>query len=56
MSLDQIRAYLQASEELRFVGKNRKEIYSWVGQTLVGQQYHILRKEEKGVVRSYLGR
>jgi transposase InsO family protein len=56
MSLDQIRAYLQASEELRFEGKNRKEIYSWVGQTLVGQQYHILRKEEKGLVRSYLGK
>jgi len=38
MSLEQIRAFLQASEEIKFVGKNRKEIYSWVGQTLVGQQ------------------
>ena len=56
MSLEQIRAFLQASEEIRFAGKNRKEIYSWVGQTLVGQQYHILRKEEKGLLRSYLGK
>src|SRR5450756_791043 len=56
MSLEQIRAFLQASEEIRFVGKNRKEIYSWVGQTLVGQQYHILRKEEKGRLRCYLGK
>ncbi len=56
MSLEQIRAFLQASEEIRFTGRNRKEIYSWVGQTLVGQQYHILRKEEKGLVRSYLAK
>jgi transposase InsO family protein len=56
MSLEQIRAFLQASEEIKFVGKNRKEIYSWVGQTLVGQQYHILRKEEKGLLRCYLGK
>jgi transposase InsO family protein len=56
MSLEQIRTFLQASEQIRFTGKNRKEIYSWMGQTLVGQQYHILRKEEKGLLRSYLGK
>src|SRR5437016_10214309 len=56
MSLEQIRALLQASEEIEFAGKNRKEIYLWMGQTLVGQQYHILGKEEKGLLRSYLGK
>src|SRR6202048_5562135 len=56
MRLEQIRAFLQASEEIRFTGRNRKEMYSWVGQTLVGQQYHILKKEEKGLLRSYLGK
>jgi transposase InsO family protein len=56
MSLEQIRAFLRATEEIEFVGKNRKEIYLWMGQTLVGQQYHILGKEEKGLLRSYLGR
>ena len=56
MSLEQIRAFLQASEEIRFTGRNRKEIYRWVGQTLVGQQYHILKKGEKGLLRSYLGK
>src|ERR1700736_3474697 len=56
MSLEQIRAFLEASEEIRFTGRNRKEMYSWVGQTLVGQQYHILRKEEKGLLRSYVGK
>jgi transposase InsO family protein len=56
MSLEQVRAFLQASEEITFAGRNRKEIYSWVGQTLIGQQYHILGKEDKGVLRSYLGK
>ena len=50
-SLEQIRSFLQASGEIGFVGKNRKEVYNWVGQTLVGQQYHILLKEEKGLLR-----
>ena len=56
MSLEQIRGFLEASGEIEFVGKNRKEVYNWVGQTLVGQQYHILLKEEKGLLRSYLGK
>src|ERR1700738_1180885 len=56
MSLEQIRAFLQASEEIEFAGRNRKEIYSWVVQTLAGQQYHILWKEEKGLLRNYLGK
>ena len=33
MSLEQIRAFLQGSEEIRFAGRSRKEIYSWVGAT-----------------------
>ena len=56
MSLEQIRGFLEASGEIEFVGKNRKEVYNWVGQTLVGQQYHILLKEEKGLLRIYLAR
>src|SRR5450756_1567369 len=56
MSLEQIRGFLQASGEIEFVGKNRKEVYNWVGQTLVGQQYHILLKEEKGLLRIYLAK
>src|SRR5437016_3725713 len=56
MSLEQIRGFLEASGEIEFVGKNRKEVYNWVGQTLVGQQYHILLKEEKGLLRIYLAK
>jgi transposase InsO family protein len=56
MSLEQIRAFLEASEEIAFAGRNRKEIYNWARQMLVGQQYHIQGKAEKGLLRSYLGK
>lgn len=56
LSLEQIRALLKASEEIRFGGQNRKEIYEWIRRTLVAQQYHVLKKAEKGLLRSFLGK
>ena len=56
MSLEQIRVFLQGSEEIRFAGRSRKEIYSWVGATLVDQQYQLLKKAHKGLLRSYLAK
>jgi len=54
LSLEEIQALLDASEELEFEGKNRKEIYEWVRGTLVGQQYHLLGKAERGLVRRFM--
>lgn len=56
MSLEQIRAFLEASEEIRFEGRNRKEIYCWVKQTLSRQQYQNQGKAQKGLLRSYLAK
>jgi len=56
MALEKIRAFLEASEEIDFGARNRKEMYGWVEQTLLDQQYHILGKEEKGLLRSYVGK
>jgi transposase len=53
LSLEQIRAFLEASEEIRFEGRNRKEMYYWVKQTLIEQQYQVRGKTEKGLLRSY---
>ena len=39
LSLEQIRAFLEASEELRFAAGNRAELYEWVQRTLVEQEY-----------------
>lgn len=54
MSLEQIRVFLATSEEIEFEGKNRKEVYEWVKQTLVGYEYQRQGKGDKGVLRSYV--
>jgi hypothetical protein len=37
LSLEEIRAFLKASDELGFQAQNREEVYGWVNQIL-GQQ------------------
>jgi hypothetical protein len=39
LSLEQIRAFLEASSEVGFRGRNRAEIYGWVNETLREQRY-----------------
>ena len=55
-SLEQIRAFLAGSEEVRFAGQRRAEVYGWVEKTLVRLQYASLAKPDKGLVRRYLSR
>ena len=54
MSLEQIRAFLQASDAVRFEGRNREEIYGWVNRALVEQSYSQLGRGDRGLVRLYL--
>lgn len=53
-SLEQIRAFVEGSEEIRFEGQKRKEIYRWVEKTLVEQRDHSSGKAGKGLLRRYL--
>lgn len=46
--LNQIRAFLDASEELGFAGLDRKEKCAWIEQTLVEPEYPRLKRAEKG--------
>jgi transposase InsO family protein len=55
-SLEQIRAFLAGSSEVRFAGERREEVYGWVEQTLVRHQYASLKRPDKGLVRSYVAR
>ena len=55
-SLEQVRAFLEASVEVQFQAKDRVELYAWVNQTLVQQDYGHLKREGKGVVRRYLAK
>ncbi len=56
LGLEEIQAFLDASEEIGFEGKKRKEVYEWVRQTLVAQQYHVCGKVERGLLRNYVGK
>jgi len=55
-SLEQIRAFLAGSAEVRFAAQKREELYGWVEQTLVRHEYATLRRPEKSLVRCYMGR
>src|SRR5580698_2338853 len=55
-SLEQIRAFLAGSGEVRFVGQRREEVYTWTERTLVRHQYAGLDRREKGLVRRYVAR
>lgn len=54
LSLEQIRAFLEASDEVGFEGSKREEVYDWVEQALRSQQYQGLKREARGLVRRYL--
>jgi predicted DNA-binding transcriptional regulator AlpA len=55
-SLEQIRAFLAGSGEVRFAGQRREEVYAWTERTLVRHQYASLGRREKGLVRLYVAR
>jgi hypothetical protein len=50
-SLEQIRALVEASEEVRFHCQDRGELYEWVNRTLRQQDYGRLKRSGKGLVR-----
>ncbi|CAN5822553.1 hypothetical protein BH24BAC1_BH24BAC1_39420 [soil metagenome] len=54
LSPEQIRAWLEASQEVRFEARGRAEVYEWVEQTLRRQKWRQLKRAEKGLARRYL--
>ena len=56
LSLEQIRAFLEASEEVRFQAHNRVELYGWIQRTLRRQGYGGLKREGKGLCEGTLRR
>ena len=56
LSLEQIRAFLESSEEIRFKGQGRAEVYAWVTRTLREQSYGQQGRAGKGLLRQYLGK
>lgn len=56
LSLEQIRAWLEAQGELEFQAQDRAEMYGWVDRTLRQQDYGHLNRAGKGLVRRYVAR
>ena len=56
LSLEQIRAFLEASEAVGFQGRKREEVYGFVYQTLRQQRYQELKRSERGLIRRYLAK
>lgn len=54
VSLEQIRAFLEASEEVHFEAQDRDQVYSWVERTLREQNWSGLGRASRGLVRRYL--
>jgi transposase InsO family protein len=54
LSLEQIRAFLSASEAIRFEGETQLQIYHWIEQVLGRQEYHQQNRPARGLLRSYL--
>ena len=50
----QIRQFLHSSQEIRFKGKGRAEIYAWVARTLGRHGYSRQNRADKGLLRQYL--
>src|SRR5579863_1106288 len=55
-SLEQIRALVEASEEVRFQCQDRGELCEWVNRTLRQQDYGRLKRGGKGLVRRYIAK
>ena len=56
LSLEQIRACLEASEGTGFESTDKRELYEWVNRTLRHQGFEKLKRRAKGLVRRYIAK
>ena len=54
LSLEAIGRWVEASEEIRFEGENREQVYAWVELVLLQQEYGRQGKAARGLVRRYI--
>jgi transposase len=56
LSLEQIQAFLNASETIRFEGETQAQIYHWIEQVLGRQEYHRQSRSGRGLLRNYVAK
>jgi len=54
LNLEQIEAFLKASEGIRFEGESRQQVYRWVEQVLRQHQYAQQGRAARGLLRRYV--
>ncbi len=56
LSLEQIRAFLSATEEAQFDGQSTAEVYAWVTRVLTQHGYNKQKRAVKGLLRQYVAK
>jgi transposase InsO family protein len=56
LSLEQIRAFLEGSEEVRFEGQGLQEVYEWITRLLREHGYRRQGKVVRGLLRRYVAK
>ena len=56
LSLEQIRAFLAATEETHFDGQSKAEVYAWVTGVLQHHGYNKQKRAVKGLLRLYVAK
>src|ERR1700687_2081431 len=56
LSLEQIQAFLEASEEIQFEANHRKEVYEWITRALCEKEYWKQGRRVKGMLRRDIGK
>lgn len=54
LNLEALGQFVLASEDIRFEAQDRQQLYGWVEEVLVGQQFGQLGKVARGLVRRYI--
>jgi len=54
LSLEEVGRFVAASAGIRFEGQDRGQVYGWVEQVLVGQEYARQGKAARGLLRRYI--
>jgi len=55
-TVEQVRGFLEGSETVEFRGLTVKEKYYWIEEVLIRFRYRRLKRDEKGVIRRYIGK
>lgn len=56
LSAHQMGEFLRATEAVAFAGQSRAEVYTWVEQMLLCQEYFRQGKKQRGLIRTYLSK